>query len=117
MTNGEQNLIPFTERSEEEVRELNRKGGIASGKARRAKADLRKALQVLLETDITGKNGKTMSGAEAMAVQAFQKALKGDLRAWELVRDTAGQKPADKLITAEVDADVIAEVEDLVNNG
>lgn len=114
---ADENLISLADRTTEEQREIARQGGIASGKARKAKADLRKALQVLLETDITGKNGKTMSGAEAMAVVAFQKAMKGDLRAWELVRDTSGQKPADKLIHTEVDAEVIAEVEDMVKNG
>ena len=32
---NEENLIPMNERSEAEVRELGKKGGIASGKARR----------------------------------------------------------------------------------
>ena len=37
-----ENLIPFNERTEEEQRKIQRKGGIASGKARREKADLKK---------------------------------------------------------------------------
>lgn len=35
MANGRENLIPFSMRSEEEARELGRKGGIESGKTRR----------------------------------------------------------------------------------
>lgn len=35
MANGRENLIPFSKRSEEEARELGRKGGIESGKTRR----------------------------------------------------------------------------------
>ena len=31
---GKENLIPCSERSKDEVREIGRKGGIASGKAR-----------------------------------------------------------------------------------
>lgn len=38
--------------SSEEARELGRKGGIASGKARRKKANLRRAAQFVLTTDM-----------------------------------------------------------------
>ena len=43
------NLIPNTERRPEELREMGRKGGIASGKARRKKRDLREMMQMLME--------------------------------------------------------------------
>jgi hypothetical protein len=43
------NLIPNTERTPEELREMGRKGGIASGKARRKKRDLQKAAKIWLE--------------------------------------------------------------------
>ena len=43
MANGIDNLIPNSERSPNEVRENGRKGGIASGVARRKKRDLREA--------------------------------------------------------------------------
>ena len=45
---NEQNLIPFTQRSEGEVREMNRKGGINSGKARLAKKRGRELMQAML---------------------------------------------------------------------
>ena len=109
---NEQNLRVPTSR---EARENGKKGGIASGEARRAKKSLREAMQVLMEADLTGKDGKTMTGAEAMAAKAFQAALKGDWKAWELARDTAGQKPVDKVMIADVEPSVIAEVEAMVN--
>ena len=84
-------------RAGEQQVEIARQGGIASGKARKAKKSLREAMQVLMDADLTGKDGKTMTGTEAMAAKAFQAALKGDWKAWELVRDTAGQKPVDKV--------------------
>lgn len=93
-----------------------RKGGRKSGEARRAKKSLREAMQVLMDADLTGKDGKTMTGTEAMAARAFQAALKGDWKAWELVRDTAGQKPIDKVMVADVDKSVIDEVEKMVND-
>lgn len=94
---NEQNLIPFTERSESEVRELNSKGGVNSGEARRRKRDIRLALEALLEKDISDKHGNTMSTAEAIALKQIEKALKGDTRAFEVVRDSAGQKPNDRI--------------------
>lgn len=39
---NDSNLIPNTERSPEELREMGRKGGIASGKSRRKKRELQK---------------------------------------------------------------------------
>ena len=112
---NEKNLIPNSERSPREVRENGKKGGIASGEARRVKKSLREAMQILMEADLTGKDGKTMTGTEAMAARAFQAALKGDWKAWELVRDTAGQKPVERVMVADVEPSVIAEVEAMVN--
>ena len=94
---NEQNLIPFTERSESEVRKLNSKGGVNSGEARRRKRDIRLALEALLEKDYRDKHGNMVSGAEAIALKQLEKALKGDTRAFEVVRDTVGQKPTDKI--------------------
>ncbi len=113
---NEKNLKPFGTLTESEQREISQKGGEASGEARRAKKSLREAMQVLMEADLTGKDGKTMTGTEAMAAKAFQAALKGDWKAWELVRDTAGQKPVDKVMVADVEPSVIAEVESIVND-
>lgn len=109
---NEQNLkVPTSS----EARRNGKKGGIASGIARREKKTLREAMQILMNADLTGKDGKTMTGTEAMAAKAFQAALKGDWKAWELVRDTAGQKPVERVMVADVEPSVIAEVEAMVN--
>lgn len=63
MANPE-NLIPNSERSPSELREQTRKGGIASGKARRQKADLRKAMQEALNSTFTDSKGKKATGQE-----------------------------------------------------
>lgn len=104
---GESNLrVPTSE----EARRNGAKGGIASGKARREKADLRKAIQILLEE--TRKMGdKEISGAEAIAVAQFKKALKGDPKAFELIRDTAGQKPVEKVEQVNIDAQYTEKLE------
>lgn len=45
---NEKNLIPTTQRSKSEAREMGRKGGINSGKARREKKTAREMMQELL---------------------------------------------------------------------
>lgn len=94
---NEQNLIPNSERTPNELRQQTQKGGIASGEARRRKRDIRLALEALLEKDISDKNGNVMTTTEAIALKQIEKALKGDTRAFEVVRDTVGQKPTDKI--------------------
>ena len=101
-------------RAGEQQVEIARQGGVASGIARREKKSLREAMQVLMDTDLTGKDGKTMTGAEAMAAKAFQAALKGDWKAWELARDTAGQKPVDK-VQMKTDVNIADSAERLSN--
>lgn len=92
-----QNLIPVTERTKEEAKRISSNGGKKSGKARRNKAMLRDCLQILMEKKMLDKDGNKITGAEALSVEVFQKALAGDMKAWELLRDTAGQKPVDKI--------------------
>lgn len=111
-----QNLIKNEDRTPSERRANASKAGKASGEARRKKRDLRQAIEILLDTEIKGKNGDIKSGAEAIAIAQFQKALKGDTRAFEVIRDTAGQKPVEKVMVAEVDNDVISEIENMVLN-
>lgn len=112
---NDSNLIPFNKRSENEARKSGRKGGIASGKARREKADLKKQLQVWLETDVArDKNGNPLTGAELMVQVAAKHMKDGNPKYWELIRDTAGFKPVDKVMMAEVDQSVVDEVEAMV---
>lgn len=101
-------------RNKQEASERGRKGGIASGEARRNKKMLRECFEILLDKQFKGKDGKIASGAETLALTVFQKAQRGDLKAFELVRDTAGQKPVDKVMLAEVDQKTIDEVESMV---
>lgn len=111
--NGRENLKRLTS---EEAREYGSKGGKASVKARRKKKELKECMQALLESEITASNGVVMTGAEALCTKVFQKALKGDLRAFEVARDTSGQKPAEKVQLAEVDQSTVSKVEKIFND-
>lgn len=118
---GKKNNLKNTEatqfKSGSEAVNAGRKGGIASGKARREKADLKKQLQLWLETDVArDKNGNPLTGAELMVQVAAKHMKDGNPKYWELIRDTAGFKPIDKIQVAEVDPEVIDEVDKIVND-
>ena len=50
---NEENLIPMDQRSKSEARELGKKGGIASGAARRRKRSLKEAADLYLSLPVT----------------------------------------------------------------
>lgn len=54
------NLIPNTERTPEELREMGRKGGIASGKARRRKKQLKEVVEILTDDFLCSEEGKEL---------------------------------------------------------
>lgn len=96
------------ERTSHEAQENGRKGGIASGKARRDKKDLKEALEILLEQTHNVKIGssgatKEMLGTDVIATALYNKASKGNTKAFELIRDTIGQKPVDKVEVDTID--------------
>lgn len=101
---NEQNLkTPSTS----EARSRGKAGGIASGKARREKKAMKDTLESLLsmplksgkcadvETikDLAALKGKNITVQEAIMLAQIQKAMKGDTRAAEYIRDTSGNKP------------------------
>ena len=62
---NEENLIPQNKRTKSEQRKIAQKGGVASGEARRKKADLRRVLEEAING--TYKVGdEEMTGAEAL---------------------------------------------------
>ena len=67
--------------------EVARKGGIASGESKRARKTLKEELLILLE------NGNTQ---EQISLAVIKKALEGDIKAYETIRDTIGEKPVEK---------------------
>lgn len=82
-------------RSKREASERGKMGGKKSGEARRQRKVLRERLELLLET----RHGD-MDTADALALALIEKALAGDVRAFEVIRDTIGEKPTDKMATA-----------------
>ncbi|MDM8215798.1 hypothetical protein QUW15_06485 [Desulfovibrio piger] len=80
-----ENLMPPTS---DAARERGTKGGKASAVARRKKRDMRERLEALLAGTRDG-----MSGADALALALFEKALAGDVKAFETIMATVGDAP------------------------
>ena len=119
---NDENLVSLADRTTSERREIAIKGGKASGAARRNKKMLRDCIDYLLEREdktVLNEDGIPMSGAEQLAYNLFVKAL-GETdtakaaKAFEVLRDTAGQKPVEKV---QMNADVnIAESAERLSN-
>lgn len=98
---NEQNLVQ--NRSREEAEALSRKGGVASGRVRRQKRDLRESMRKILELDISPKqkeqleslgiNSEGWSLGDVVNIMAVQTAMKGNVSAMAYCRDTAGFNP------------------------
>ena len=108
---NEENLRPFDKMSKHEQREIARKGGTASGRARRENKVMKDTLEMILGLSLKkGKKanvesvqslaelkGKNISVQEAISIAVAQRAMKGDVSAVAFIRDTTGQKPTDKV--------------------
>lgn len=99
---GEDNLIPNSQRTAEEVRANAKKGGINSGIARREANETRKAIQMLLDAKANEKNAikvaetlkidkDKVTNAMALAVGLYGKALRGDAKAFETLQKYGGK--------------------------
>ena len=100
MANNE-NLVPFNKRSVSEAREMGRKGGKASGEARRRKADFRKTLNLLLTAKIASEEwtpvlealGLESTLESAVLMAQIKEALAGNTKAATFVAKYSGQSP------------------------
>lgn len=85
---GTKNLIPASERSLDEARKNGRKGGIKSGEVRRERKKLKDELLILLGLGDT---------QEKMCMALIQQATEGNTKAFEIIRDTIGEKPIEAI--------------------
>ena len=106
---GKNNLRPPT--TTEEAVERGKRGGIASGKARREKKEQKKtiacALELILNAKIPDAMAKKMQAQTGVSELDYRTALaysvistaikKGDANALRIVADYIGEKPADNI--------------------
>lgn len=82
--------------------------------ARNKRKTLREELLMLLSGDIVDRKGRTVQAQTAMSNALLKEALQGNTKAFEIIRDTIGEKPVDKVMVADVEQSVIDEVEKAV---
>ena len=97
---------------EEQVK-IARKGGKASGESRRKRKLLKEHLELLLETKIQTSDGE-ITKSEAITLKLIEQALKGNVKAYKLIRDTLGEAPIQKIQTSEVDPATVKELEAMI---
>lgn len=110
---GEQNLIRNEDRTPEERRENARKAGVASGAARRERRALKDSLLTLLGAPVQDENGEDsgLTMQEQVALGLVMRAAKGDPRAFEVIRDTIGEKPVQQVEITKPKAEIADEIE------
>lgn len=114
--NSLKNLTNISEQglTKEQLIENGRKGGKKSGERKREKKEMKELLLDILNMNIkSGKaedfknladsKGKNITVNQALILAQVKKAMSGDTRAMEFIRDTAGMKPAEK---REIQADI-----------
>lgn len=103
MANTE-NLKPFNTLTEAEQREIQKKGGKASVKARRRKKQLKELLELALSQPHESGEDNYYAITNALVAEA----LSGNTKAFEVIRDTIGQKPTEQQqmnMTAKIEVD------------
>lgn len=99
---NENNLVQYSNRSRDEVEEIQSKGGINSGKARRKKRDMRNKMQMIL--GLVPQNCDDYNNASALGIDMadidneavmlaglFNEAKKGNVPAVREIRNILGE--------------------------
>ena len=118
---GEENLIPFSERTKEEARDLGRRGGKASGAARRRKRSLKEAADLYLSLPVEDKrrwnklsrrylDAEDIDNQMAMIVSLWDGAMAGDARSAKVLIDLLGKDSEEDSNAAQLTMD--AELEE-----
>ena len=123
---NEDNLISLGDRTTEEQRRIATQGGIASGIARREKKLMKDQMALLLSLPIKddslkekiqelGIDDDNIDNQMAIVIAMWQKACKGNVKASEFIRDTLGEKPADKVEVNASISEVAGDIDNYVN--
>lgn len=97
---NEQNLINLKDRTPEERKEIARKGAEATNAIKAKRKTLKEELELLLEKIEDGQTNQ-----ERISISLFREAMKGNTKAFEIIRDTVGEKPKD-VIDANVNTEI-----------
>ena len=77
--------------------ERAKNAGKQSGKKRKERKTLREDLLAVLTNLEVPQDGESVPVQTALSTSLIQAALKGNVRAYEIIRDTIGEKPAENV--------------------
>lgn len=109
---NEQNLRPAEHKF---TLEEAKRGAKASAESRRRKKALRECLEILLEREYQTASGETVTGADRISARLFKNALEGDNKAFEIIRDTVGQQPVQRVEVDTIDPQARERVERILS--
>lgn len=88
--------------------------GKKSAESRLARKTLREELLSLLQSDVVDKKGNTKQAQVAMSAALIKQAISGNTKAFEIIRDTIGEKPTEK-VEMKTDMNIMQSAERLRN--
>ena len=110
-----QNLVPIdnSRRSREEHSETSRRGGKASGEARRKKKAIKETINLMLEMPVFNEKMKKqmkelgfideeLTNQTALVLALYKRALTGDVMAFNTLADRSGEIVKQKVETTQV---------------
>lgn len=103
----QKNLTKFDKMDKDKHLAISAKGGVNSANAKKERKRMREQLEMLLslplqDVDIKerlkalGIDESNSDNQMAVVVAAWERASAGDMKAFELIRDTIGEKPTEK---------------------
>lgn len=108
-----ENLTGFDKMPKEKFDEIHAKGVETARQRKKEKKEMKEQLMTLLQMPVTsqkmklqlsnlGIKEKDMDNQMAITIALYQEALKGNTRAYEIIRDTIGEKPIDRTEVKEI---------------
>lgn len=88
---NEQNLIPTTQLTETERRDMAHRAGVASGIARRKYKTARELALQLGEDELKTQKGATITKLQAAVDAMYKAAVEGDVQAFNAILKTRGE--------------------------
>ena len=115
---SKEHLKPQNTRTKDEQKEIAKKGGIASGEARRQKKTMREWLEIAMQAAMKNDDGqpimspddptRELTRKECAMLKLAAKAAKGDLKAIELSAKLSGEAETKVVVEAATPAEKLA---------
>lgn len=111
---NEQNLKPLNTINNEEAKKIQSKGGKARQQQIKERKSMREQMEGLLSLSLKdqkvinrfkqiGVDAKDMNNQMALIVATYQKALKGDMQAMNVIRELIGERVQEFKVSATID--------------